>query len=421
MKKLLTIVLASALVFAMVAPATAAHFDLNGQSRVRSWVLGNYVNGDSSSEFVDQRLRLTGVWGITEGVKLVFRADVLEGFWGNTQGAFTETLSTDPVTGDTTTVSAFGTTSTKSAIAFDQVYGSFVLPGTPITVTLGRQPVTWGTGIAAKADNRDRLKIIVKGPVTFGLLYDKFNENFEANSVNDSVQDNQGFGAIVVGSVAGFKGGLLGYYNSNKATPGSDTQAYIVDGFVTGAAGPVALKFDLGYRFGETDAGNVTTDLSGIIAYASASLNAGMVNIGLEAAYARAHDPDPAENEGAFSHDYDGPFHSIILFHNFDYNGFAGTTRASDRGVNNALAVKGSVTAKPAPKLTLIGAAVWAQRDQVADGMDEALGIELDAIAVYNLYDNLSYTLGFGYLLAGDNLGDIDDPWGVLNRIMVKF
>ena len=104
MKKLLTIVLASALVFAMVAPATAAHFDLNGQARVRSWVLGNFINGDSSSEFVDQRLRLTGVWGITEGVKLVFRADVLEGFWGNNQGAFTSTLSTDPVTGDETTV-----------------------------------------------------------------------------------------------------------------------------------------------------------------------------------------------------------------------------------------------------------------------------------------------------------------------------
>jgi hypothetical protein len=422
MKKFLTIMLASMIIFAMTAPAMAMHFDMSGKFRVRNWVLGNYINGDSSSEFTDQRLRLSGNWGISENVALKFRADVLEGLWGSTTGAFGPDPGIDPATGAALEPEFF-TTTNKAQIAFDQVYAVVALPGTGVTATVGRQPVNWGTGMAAASDNRDRLKLIYKGPVTLGLLYDKFQENYLANSMDDAIQDNQGLGAVALGNVGGFKTGLLFYHLSNKAVPGSDTQQNLVDVFFTGQAGAVSVKADVGYIFGETDAGGVTTDRSGLAAYLGLGFNAGMANLGLEVAYARGDDPNTAdENEGVFNHDYHGPFHSIILYHNFDYSGFAGTVGGgADRGVNNALAVKASVTAKPSEKLSLTGAVVWAQRDEVMAGMDDDLGVELDAIAVYNIYDNVAYTLGVGYLMAGDAFGDIDDPWGMLNRIQVNF
>ena len=73
MKKLLTIVLASALVLTFVAPAMAMHFEMNGQLRARVWYLDNYwpnVDGDQDGdmEFVDQRFRTTMTWGTRSSI-----------------------------------------------------------------------------------------------------------------------------------------------------------------------------------------------------------------------------------------------------------------------------------------------------------------------------------------------------------------
>ena len=87
MKKLLTIMLASVLVFALAVPAMAMHFEMNGQLRVRSWYLDSYwprtVGGDQKGdlEFLDQRFRTFLTWGLTENVLLKARADINEGFW----------------------------------------------------------------------------------------------------------------------------------------------------------------------------------------------------------------------------------------------------------------------------------------------------------------------------------------------------
>jgi hypothetical protein len=431
MKKFLTIMLASMIIFAMTAPAMAMHFDMSGKLRVRSFVLGNYVNGDSSSEFVDQRLRIKGTWGIVENVSLTFRADVLEGFWGDRLGALGEQVATDPITTDLILQSGiFQELQTKEQIAFDWVYGSFVLPSTGTALHIGRQGVNWGTKMAVAADNRDRLKIIQPaGGVKLGFVYDKFRENFVLNSVNPNIQDSSGTGILALGDLGGFKSGIIYYYVSNKSLPMIDTQTSNVDVFTMGTVGKMNLKAELNYVWGDRKTENLKVDLEGLAAYVGLGFNAGMADLGIDFGYARGNDPNSAKNEGAASHDYDSPFYSIVLYNNLDYDGFQ-SNKAADRGVTNAIALKAYATAKPSEKLSLTGAILWAQQDEKAvvgttNGLDKDLGWELDGYLSYNIYDNVAYTLGIGYLFAGDAFntaaGEIDDPWAMMNRIQIHF
>jgi hypothetical protein len=426
MKKFFVIMLASVIIFAMTAPAMAMHFDINGKFRARSWVLGNYINDDDQTEYIDQRLRLTGKWGIVENVSLTFRADVLEGFWGDKFGNIGETADVDPITGDLTTTELFFETQPKAAIAFDQVYGTFVLPSTGTLVQIGRQPVNWGAKMAVAGDNRDRIKLIqAAGNVKFGLVYDKFKENFLANSINSTIEDRHAAGILAIGDLGGWKTGIILYGVRDKTATGQDTKVQNVDVYTMGAAGPVAVKAEINYVWGDIDTAGSTLDLSGIAAYVGTFFNAGMSTIGLELGYARGNDPNTAdENEGSAHHDYDSPFNSIILY-NADYDGFA-NVNSLDRGLTNALAIKASVKAKPSEKLTLTAAAIWAKQDELTserntNGIDDDLGFELDLIANYNIYDNVAYTLGFGYLFAGDAFGDIEDPWGLMNAVSINF
>ena len=83
MKKLMTIGLAAALMFAMAGKVSATPLETAGEYRARLWILNNYFESGKQSEFWDQRLRLTMTWPVAEGVKVQARADIMEGFWGD--------------------------------------------------------------------------------------------------------------------------------------------------------------------------------------------------------------------------------------------------------------------------------------------------------------------------------------------------
>jgi hypothetical protein len=457
MKKLLTIVLASVLVVAFVAPAMAMHFEMNGQLRVRSWYLDNYWpqvgTGDQKGdfEFVDQRFRTTLTWGLTENVFLKARADINEGFWGARIGVPSESVETDPVTGQINRVILPNTTTSKEPIAFDHMYMQFVWPGAPLTFIIGRQDVTWANKIFAGADPRDRLKIVYKGGNwAFGAAYDKNQESFQ-NELIGAGSDNRNWALFTVGNVAAWKVGLLYVLNLDETTIGApvpfgvgsgiarDRTLHMFDVFANGAVGPVSIKSELTWATGDANAPEPEIDRNGLLAYVGGFFNAGMVNAGLEFAYAKGNDTD-ADQSGVLKMDQHGAFNSIVLFNGLDYPGYdalylqnnasagvpAGNAPGADQNFANAWALKGTVTASPSEKITLIGAVVYASRDEVLPGVDEDMGWEFDAIGVYNIYDNLAWTLGFGYLSLGDfytagDGSDLDNPWGVMNRIEVKF
>ncbi len=462
MKKLLTIMLASALVLALTVPAMAMHFEMNGQLRVRSWYLNNYwpevLSGDQKGdmEFVDQRFRIFTTWGLTENVLLKARADINEGFWGSGRGVVSEPSNViDPVSGETSRRSTATSVTAKEPVSWDWVYLQFTWPNAPLTFKLGRQDVSWGPGIFAKADPRDRLWLAYKaGDWTIGGAYDKNFESFE-QELSGIGSDNRNWVAFVVGNVANWKLGALFAANLDETARLSEVEVvgdqvvgiatrdrtlYGFDLYAIGATGPVSWKGEFVWATGENkDDPDVTIDREGILGYAGAWFNAGMANLGLEYAYAQGNDGG-SKQKGTLKGDQHSPYNSIIFFNGLDYPGYdkqylannesngvpAGNTPGADQNFANAWSVKGTVTANPTEKLTLIGAVVYAKRNEVLANVDKEMGWEVDGILSYNIYDNLAYTLGLGYAWLGDfytfSTGEkADNPWGMMNRVEVKF
>lgn len=411
MKKLITIGLAAAMTFAVATQVKAAvPLETSGELRVRMFYLDSYTgavakNG-ATNEFWDQRLRLTLTWPVAENVKLVVRGDALEGLWGDNGAA--------PVA---------DTPAKAKSIDFDWVNMQFKWPGTPLAFTIGRQDASWGPGIASKSDPRDRFKIV--GAFDFGTLialYQKRAEVF-AKHDTDSLDDNRQYAVAYIGKGGGFTFGLLELATFNNADASVDTSSYTTSVYAIGKAGPVDLSTEIVYVMGENDfAAKADQDLQGIGAYLGAFIPAGPVTIGVEGAYAGGDKASSAKNEGAFKFDYHSPFWSIVLFNNMDLNGYAGETSvAGNTSLTNAMAAKLTVTAKPAAGLTIIGAAVYAARDQVAAGKKKPMGTELDLIFVYAITPNVSWTVGAGYLLPGDYYGDVDNALAAKSQFVLNF
>ena len=420
MKKFMTIVMAAALVFAVAGTASAGTLETSGEARFRLWNLDNYLQDGHSTEFWDQRVRLNLVWPVNDNVKVSLRADILEGFWGDNTQSVQRTYVQDPTTGAISDTETIIGTAPKPPISFDQAYATVKIPDTGATVSLGRQPVTWGLGVAAKADNRDRFKLVYKaGAFTIVYAYDKFKELFAEHDTGP-IDDNRGHALGAVTTVGGFNTGLLAYYAMNETSLTVDSTRLLVDGFFMGKAGPATIKGEVAFQTGKNEAkgGGMDVDYEGLMAYLGAFMDAGPATVGIEAAYARGDDPDTTDKvEGSLYH---GPFNSIILFNNLDYPGYAGET-SGDSSVGNAIAAKVSATMKPMDNVSVTGAAIYATRDQVTAGMDKAMGTEIDLIVVYGVTEAVNVIIGGGYLMAGDYYGDVDNPWGAMVATVVNF
>lgn len=440
MKKLMTIGLAAAALFTLAGQAKATALETSGEIRARAWYVDNYVTNKKTTEWFDQRLRLNLIWPVAENVRVIVRADVLEGFWGENSESISTNVTENPDGSHTVSTTVSGT-SAKPPIAFDWVNMHFAWPGTPLTFTVGRQDVSWGPGFFARSDSRDRFKVVAKLAPELSVLfaYDKSKELFSAEGSQANIDDARGFTLGAVGSVAGWSYGVLGAYVLDETTPATGVgtvERIFGSAYAMGKAGPVDLKVEATYVTGNNQLnGKAEVDVTGLGAYLYAGLPAGpMMNVALEAAYAGGDDPSTAENEGGFRADYQSPFWSVILYNNLDYPGYLGSASGNaltsdlkrDFSVTNALAGKASFTIKPTRSFTLILAGVYAQAlEDVKVGTAtikaDPLGIEVDVVAVYNITDNVYFLGGAGYLMAGDFFGNVDNPLGVMGSLNVKF
>lgn len=420
MKKLMTIVLAAAVMFAAAGQAQAA-LETSGEFRARFWNLGNYLVDGEQQEFWDQRLRLNMDWPIAEGVKLHARADIMEGFWGDNLITSTQAAPGAPVT-------YAASPNSRPAVAWDHVNLSFTVPNTPLNVIVGRQDASWGPGNFTKSDNRDRFKVTAKfGETTALYTYDKYNEALSLHGVGN-LGDRRQHSVGVISGVAGWNMGFIYGAILDESAADVDTTLHAFDVYAMGKAGPVNLTLEATYGVGDQDNEvGLDVDLSGLLLYAGVSAPIGPATLGAEFSYASGDDKGTAdENEGVLRAEYQSPFWSVILFNNFDLDGYQGESRAgaNDVGVGNAMAGKVSVSAPVGP-ISFYGAVVYAQRLEetaVGAGNDEALGTEIDLVANYAINPNVTLTVGGGYLIAGDYFADdTDDPWGVVAAFTTKF
>jgi hypothetical protein len=340
----------------------------------------------------------------------------------------------NPATGLPVQGFSFNNIQAKKPIFFDQMYAMFGWPGAPLWIFVGTQPVNWGPGVLVRSDNRDRLKINYRvGAWNLGLGYEKNFESF-VQELEGAGSDSRGWGVSVDGTVAGWKVGAVYSLVLNESQPPGfvpgglptplDNTFHVADAFVIGNTGPVTWKAEAAYLTGEAGLrGRPKADVEGWALYAGGFYYAGLTSWGLEFAWNQGNDPDTADVEGALNFDYHSPFNSVVLFNGMDYQGYDNLSRGvvGDIGFSNALALKGTVTASPTERLTLVGAAVWAQRDQVQQpGRDDSLGFEIDFMAVYYLYDNLTLRFASGYLWAGDFYRN-DDGSSVENPLVLTL
>jgi hypothetical protein len=95
----------------------------------------------------------------------------------------------------------------------------------------------------------------------------------------------------------------------------------------------------------------------------------------------------------------------------------------------NLMMFKPYVGWKINPQLELVAQYAWLKADEKPNGFEsDDYGNEFDIYATYKLYNNLSYTVGFGYFWTGDYFKgtaaaatNLDDTFLVMNALNFAF
>jgi hypothetical protein len=93
----------------------------------------------------------------------------------------------------------------------------------------------------------------------------------------------------------------------------------------------------------------------------------------------------------------------------------------------NLMMVKPYVGYQVNPQLTIVAQYAWLKADEVASNWDDEYGKEFDLYATYKIYNNLSYTVGFGYFWTGDYFKggapstNLEDNYLLMNQLTLSF
>jgi hypothetical protein len=373
----------------------------------------------------------------------------------------------------------------RNAVEIKQFYIDFKVPGlsdfAPTTVRAGVQGFSVRSHVLLFTDGAGLETTTTAGPVKFQLYWYKPEEG-DTNRSDDA--DVYGARLWVPGLMPVTPGGYILYWNANNypirsAAPVADfaqADLFWIGAYVDGKIGPVALKTDFVYSGGEVEArsvakalGAVDVDAGGWLLFADACFSMPMgdmaLDIGLAGMYATGVDVrDPDDFDGYFippgsEEGYGGNWG--IVFYPSRVND---AVRIANLGSGTAAAYGkaggtwfGKIYAgvKPLDWLKVHAYAMYigdttdngntignaAETANVAGPVtfeDESdIGIEFGAIVDFQIYKNLTYSIGAGYLLAGDALDTFDpaasaaaltavndepdDPWAVVSQLIFKF
>ena len=123
-----------------------------------------------------------------------------------------------------------------------------------------------------------------------------------------------------------------------------------------------------------------------------------------------------------------------LLLMNDDLNTWSGGTgnhnqprRRHQQEAEHAARPGCSAISTPTPKLNVGASLTWAKVNEKKTFVDDKLGTEFDVTATYKIYDNLSYMVGAGYLLAGDYFKgtnpnkSVGNDYLLLNKLTLGF
>ncbi len=470
MKKLLIGFLAVGLIMSFAMTASAQP---NIKASGQLYVYGTYVDkptllkdGDSRAN-VGNRMRMQFEIQVQEGLKLTTRFDALERAWGQTPATLTQTFSYNRPEQNISWERAY--------VTFNALYGVFDVGY--------QQSRVWGT--CAFCDDYDSDAGIhyryMMGPWTLGLEWEK-RAGTNSNWYLGLPDERQGEGSAAQGgtSLPGTDNDhdvyhIYGIYrwatgqaglrfeidrdaaNGEIAANQTALQAYfggVADGYVyqfyelapyvQWTAGPFSIEAELRYIWGKIDrdnAANNDIDRSGWSVYVNPKYTVGAFYGGLEFAYISGDDmatTDKMESGVPGGQAWD----PLLMFGNYwmtKYHGAMGPANAAG-GANtnigpyeaNMIMFKPYVGWKVNPQLEIVAQYAWLKADEKprAGGVqfvDDEYGKEFDLYATYKVYNNLSYTVGFGYFWTGDYFkgtnaaASLEDNFIVMNALNFTF
>jgi len=436
--------------FAMTASAQT-----NIKASGQMYVYGAYVDniglkkeGDSRASIAN-RLRMQFEIQVQEGLKLTTRFDAMERVWGEQPAA--------PAPSPSGSSATMGATNTERNISWERAYVTFnALYG---VFDVGyQQSRAWGT--CAFCDDFDsdagiHYRFLI-GPWSVGLEYEKRADSGASGegsrqggyTVGGTDNDHDVYHLYAIYRWATGQAGLRYEFDRN-ATEGALTSPEYVSAFhelapyVQWKTGPFDFEGELRYIWGKTDFDGSATDVDrkGYSLYLMGKYTMGAWYGGLEFAWISGDDVNTTDKDesgvpGGQTWD------PMLMYGNYWFNkhhGNLGTSRdktgvlsgptifAAGGSELNVVMFKPFVGWKVSPQLEIVAQYAWLKADETQNGWDDEYGKEFDIYATYKLYNNLSYTMGFGYFWTGDYFKQgpanvsIDDNYLIMNALNFTF
>ena len=472
MKKFLTLAAVAVFVFTLAAATYAVDFKASGLIRVRTACYvnsdgaprGGAVNFDDTEAWMDQRFRLQMKLQASEDLYGVVYFEGDSSKWGeagvarNTAGAW----------------GAGG--SDRNAVELKQFYIDFKIPVisdfAPTRLRAGTQWLAIRSHVWLGADGAGLRFFTEAGPVRLYLNWFKPGEGTDWHA-----DDTDLYAVRAVLALPDFPvqpGMFVAYWNANDYPLLSGLQTQHADFYwigvnVDGKIGPANLKTDFVYVNGEverTAAALQDQDYGGWLFYADANLPVAMLTVGGTFMYATGNDiRDTTKATG--TQDFGGyvippgseanPALGIVFWTSTVNDGVdicggsngartGGNTAVQPRWFGGLWTVKGYASFKPLDWLKVTGYGMYIgdtvkNGDAIGDSRkapfgaanlddNSYIGIEVGAITDIKIYKELTYSIGAGYLFAGDAMDtwdgvasnkSPDDPWAIVSQLIYKF
>lgn len=416
MKKLLVVLLALGLVLGFSMTAAATDLSVSGSYWVRGYYASNWAlldeaaGGEVNTDFYAQRLRVSPVFNVAEGLTLTTRFDALERVWG-VAGISDANLGSQNV--------RFG----RAYVTYKSPIGKF-----DIGYMAGG---AWGTVFQDDtADGVPRIKYTgVFGPVIVLALTEKGTEKDAVAGTKDSDYDKYAIAGIYKWD--GGQAGLLYYYLPNKAVAENlDFTRHYVAPYFKANFGPLYLEGEASYYGGtkDFDAG-ADIDLEGYSWYLYGKYNMGPAYVGFQYAHVDGDDPttlNDEENGYPDSADWDP---CLILFDYWTatYMGALGG-QVGNLGLTNGNLYQVFGGFSPMENLTVAASLTMADADEKPlNYVEDDYGTEFDVTLTWKIVDNLEYMAGFGYLWTGDYFKgtsaatQIEDTYLLMHKLQLNF
>jgi hypothetical protein len=396
------------------------------------------VSEANSTAFFAQRFRLGADFIVSPCLKLVTRADIMEGVWGGNENA---TTFKDEVT--------LGSNSRN--MEWELTYIEYVSPIG--TIKAGYMlDYGWGTIWGNKTSGPTAGQIQLFAPVSnTGLTifagYAKEREcNFWVD--NNVTTTDTDFDSLRVGPIYKFntdqaagETGVLFIFNHDASGRNDSLKNYIEHGYVLqpyfkSKIGRLALQGEVNYYWGDRtyEDGSNNRRIDSLSAWLDGDANFGIFSVGGSAAFVQGQvsgNADVVNNRVTGGRDWDP---CLIMFNNTTTNTWLGpilgadkTGAAIDGEMKNAWFGQLRAAVTPVPEFTGGMSVSYAAADKKpVDSVGSSYGWEADVTGTYKITNNLSYMLGVGYLFTGDFFKNVRGPhvkddYMLINRLTLNF